>query len=209
MAQVPDGSTENEVNAMTAAPLLPQRVEWTVDDLDELPPGLNYELINGRLILPSATPFDQQVCFRVMQALEVNCPPNYILSIDQSLKVDRRNEPRPDVVAVHVKHMNRSPVPVEDAIVAVEVISPDSDFRDMVEKAKIYGGATIPTYWVIDPSKDDISLTEFVLEPEEGRYAIGRHTTGVFTSETPWPVTIDLPALSARRAAMREQAKAE
>ncbi|HLL67108.1 MAG TPA: Uma2 family endonuclease [Micromonosporaceae bacterium] len=190
---------------MTAAPLLPQRVEWTVDDLAELPPDLNYELINGRLILPSATPFHQDLCGEVWMALRVNCPPEYIVSIDQSLKVDRRNEPRPDVVALHVKHLNRSPVPVQDAIIAVEVISPDSNFRDMVEKAKIYGGATIPTYWVIDPSKDDISLTEFVLQPAEGRYAIGRHTLDVFTSETPWPVTVDLPALSARRAAMLEQ----
>lgn len=194
---------------MTAAPLLPERVEWTVDDLAELPADLNYELINGRLILPSATPFHQQLCVRVLTALEENCPPEYIVSIDESLKVDRRNEPRPDVVAVHVKHANRSPVPVEDAVIAVEVISPDSNFRDMVEKAKIYGGATIPTYWVIDPSKEDISLTEFVLEPAEGRYAIGLHTREVFTSETPWSVTLDLPALSARRAAIREQAKAD
>src|SRR5438270_883915 len=132
---------------MTAAPLHPERVDWTVDDLAELPADLNYELINGRLIFPSATPFHQDLCVDVLLALGMNCPPNYIVSIDQSLKVDRRNEPRPDVVAVHVKHANRSPVPVEDAIVAVEVISPDSNFRDMVEKAKIYGGATIPTYW--------------------------------------------------------------
>jgi hypothetical protein len=142
------------VGARTAAPLYRDRVEWTVDDLAELPPDLNYELINGKLIFPSATPLHQDLCAQVWLALSANCPPGYIASIDQSLKVDRRNEPRPDVVAVHVKHANRSPV----------------------------------------------------LESEEGRYAIGRHTSEVFTSDTPWSVNLDLPALSARRAAIVEQA---
>ena len=194
---------------MTAAPLLPERAEWTVDDLAELPPDLNYELINGRLILPSATPFHQQLCVRIVTALEEHCPPEYVVSIDQSLKVDRRNEPRPDVVAVHVMHGDRSPVPVEDAVIAVEVVSPGSNFRDMVQKTKICGGAVIPTYWVIDPSEEAISLTEFVLEPELRRYAFGRHTTDVFISDTPWLVTLDLPALSARRAAAHNHAQAD
>jgi hypothetical protein len=42
---------------MTAAshltPDFAGRTDWTVDDLAGLPPDLNYELINGRLILPS------------------------------------------------------------------------------------------------------------------------------------------------------------
>lgn len=195
------------MSAVTAAPVPLERVDWTVDDLAELPPDLNYELVNGRLILPSPTPFHQHLCVRVVLALEANCPPEYLVSVDQSLRVDRRNEPRPDVVAVRVEHAYRSPVPVQDAIIAVEVISPDSNFRDLVDKAKVYGGANVPTYWVIDPAQEQISLTEFVLEPEFGRYAIGRHTRDVFQTDTPWEITIDLPALSARRAALLKRAE--
>jgi hypothetical protein len=46
---------------MTAAhhlpPELARRIDWTVDDLVDLPPDLHYEPIGGRLILPSPTAF--------------------------------------------------------------------------------------------------------------------------------------------------------
>jgi Uma2 family endonuclease len=184
---------------MTAAPILPERREWTVDDLAELPPDLPYELINGRLIVPSPTALHQDLCVRVLLALEVNCPPELLLSIDQSLKVNRRNEPRPDVVAIRVEHANRSPVPVEGAVLAVEIISPDSTFRDTYEKAHVYAAAGVATYWVIDPLHETITLTEMLLGSARD-YELGTHTADIFASERPWPVTIDLPALTKRRA---------
>jgi Uma2 family endonuclease len=182
---------------MTAAPILPERREWTVDDLGELPVDLNYELINGRLVLPSATPLHQDLCVRVFVALDANCPPEYFISIDQSLAVDRRNEPRPDVVVIRAEHANRSPVPVRDALLAVEVLSPISTFRDLHEKAGVYARAGIQTYWVIDALHEAMTLTEFLLG--DGGYRPGAHTDGVFTTERPWKVTLDLPALTERR----------
>jgi Uma2 family endonuclease len=183
---------------MTAAPILPERREWTVDDLTELPNDLNYELINGRLVLPSATPLHQDTCVKIIVALRPDCPPDYFIGMDQSLEVDRRNEPRPDVVVVRVEHASRSPVPVRDALLAVEVLSPSSTFRDLHEKAGVYARAGIQTYWVVDALHEKMTLTEFVLT--EGRsYRPGAHTDEVFTTERPWKVTLDLPALTARR----------
>ncbi|HWH01386.1 MAG TPA: Uma2 family endonuclease [Pilimelia sp.] len=183
---------------MTAALHLPERQEWTVDDLGELPKELNYELINGRLVLPSATPLHQDTCIEVVLSLRASCPPEYLVSVDQSLEVDRRNEPRPDVVVIRVEHASRSPVPVRDALLAVEVLSPSSTFRDLHEKAGVYARAGIGTYWVIDALHDKMTLTEFRLEAGGG-YRAGAHTDEVFTTEHPWPVTLDLPALTARR----------
>lgn len=189
---------------MTAAPSLPERQEWTVDDLGDLPKDLPYELINGRLIVPSPTHLHQDLCVRILLALEVNCPPEYVVSIDLSMKINRRNEPRPDVVALRPRHVDRSPVPVEDAILAVEVISPDSTFRDMYDKARVYAHAGVATYWVIDPLRERMTLTEMVLGPK-GEYEPAVHTDDVFTTERPWKVTIDLPALTARWAGLRER----
>jgi Uma2 family endonuclease len=150
--------------------------------------------------VPSPNPAHQDLCGEIWLAARANCPPEFFVSMDQSLKVNRRNEPRPDVVGIHIGHYGRSPVPVEDAVLAIEIISPESTFRDMVEKAEIYARAGVATYWVIDQLKDEMSLTEMVLEPERQRYAFGVHTTGVFSVTEPWPITIDLPGLSARRA---------
>ncbi len=184
---------------MTAAPILPDRREWTVDDLAELPPDYRYELINGRLIVPSPTALHQDLMIDVAVALRSGCTPEYLVSVDLSLRVNHRNEPRPDVVVIRSERVNRSPVPVSDAILAVEIISPDSTFRDMYEKAHIYARAGVPTYWVIDPLHDKFTLTEFLLG-SNGEYEPGAHTSEVFTTDRPWSVTVDLPALTARRA---------
>lgn len=191
---------------MTAALSLPERRNWTVDDLAELPDDLPYELVNGRLVVPSPTPAHQDLCIEIALALRTSCPPEYFVSMDQSLKVNPRNEPRPDLVAIWVEHYGRTPVPIEDAVLAVEVLSDHSHWRDTAERAVLYAKSGIATYWVIDQLGDEISLTELVLETEPARYALGGVTTGVVTVTEPWPITIDLPALTARRATILRRA---
>ena len=48
-----------EEDPLTAALNLPDKQEWTVDDLASLPKDLRYELVDGRLILPSPTAIHQ------------------------------------------------------------------------------------------------------------------------------------------------------
>jgi Uma2 family endonuclease len=192
---------------MTAALNLPDRQDWTVDDLASLPKDLRYELVDGRLILPSPTAIHQDIGVEVLLALRVRRPLDLMPVVALSLKINHRNEPRPDVVVIRPDHANVSPVPVQDAVLAVEVISPDSHFRDMYAKAKVYAAAGVANYWVIDPLHDDgIVLTEFRPGPS-GDYEIVGSTDQVFSTDVPYPVTIDLPALTARRRALLERAR--
>jgi Uma2 family endonuclease len=194
---------------MTAALSLPDRREWTVDDLTELPSDLPYELINGRLVVPSPTPAHQDLGGEIWLAVRANCPPEFFVSMDQSLKVNQRNEPRPDVVGIRVEHYGRTPVPIEDAVLAVEILSDHSHWRDTVEKSVLYAKAGIATYWVIDQlGEDEISLTEMILDRERMRYTLTGNETGVFTVTEPWPITIDLPALTARRTTILNRVEA-
>ncbi|MGC4814227.1 Uma2 family endonuclease [Micromonospora sp. DT228] len=183
---------------MVAAPILPERHEWTVDDLGELPKDLPYELINGRLILPSPTAVHQDLCVRLLLTLRLNCPPEYLVSFDLSMGVDRRNEPRPDVVVIRRQHAGQSPVPVEDALLAVEVVSPTSTLRDMYDKAKVYAHAGIRSYWVVDPLQERVTLTEYTLGANR-EYEQVAHTEDLFVTERPWKVSVDLPALTSRK----------
>jgi Uma2 family endonuclease len=192
---------------VTAAPSSPDRREWTVDDLGKLPADRTYELLNGRLIVPSPAPAHQALGGLVWLAARAACPPRYFAGMGRSLKVNRRNEPRSDVVGIRIEHFARAPAPIEDAVLAIEIVSERSGFRDIVERAELYARAGIGAYWVIDPLREDISLTEMVLEPEHRRYAYGRHTTGVFTVSEPWPITIDLPALRKQCAALLRRAE--
>lgn len=200
---------------MTTALRLPDeqdwthKQDWTVDDLASLPKDLRYELIDGRLILPSPTGFHQIIGVELVLALRVGCPPGYAPVPDLSLKINHRNEPRPDVVVVRKGQLTRSPVPVEDALLAVEVVSPDSHFRDMYAKAKVYAAAGVENYWVIDPMfEDGIVLSQFRPGPN-GEYEMIGSTREVFTTDVPFPVKIDLPCLTAMQKEAVESARQE
>ena len=188
---------------MTAALQLPslldEKQDWTVDDLANLPKDLRYELIDGRLILPSATQFHQDICLELINMIRPNCPSGYRVIFDLSLEVDRRNEPRPDVVVRPTTSGLRSPVPIEGALLLVEIVSPTSHVRDMHAKAKLFASAGVEHYWVVDPTfKGGVVLTEFRIGAD-GRYDIATSTNKVFTTDEPFPIVVDLPALTALR----------
>ncbi|WP_203779943.1 Uma2 family endonuclease [Paractinoplanes rishiriensis] len=185
---------------MTAALKLPslldEKQDWTVDDLASLPPDLRYELIDGRLIVPSPTGFPQILGVEIVLALRPSCPPGYAPAPDLSLSIDRRNEPRPDVVVIPERELHRSPVPVSNALLAVEFVSPSSHFRDMTAKAAAYATAGVRGYWVVNPAvPDGIVLTEFRMGADAG-YDMVTSTNKVFETTEPYPVTLDLPALT-------------
>ncbi|MDY7085896.1 MAG: Uma2 family endonuclease [Actinomycetota bacterium] len=189
---------------MTAALQLPslldEKQDWTVDDLASLPKDLRYELIDGRLVVsPSPTPLHQDLGVRLLLALEGACPPDLMVVTDVSLRVDARSEPRPDVVVIDRKLVSVSPVPVEAAVLAIEVISPDSTIRDLHTKPRTLAKAGLPHYWVLDPfHAEGIMLAVFRLDTD-GQYALVKETRQVFETDVPFPVRIDLPALDVRR----------
>ncbi|GID25761.1 Uma2 family endonuclease [Paractinoplanes brasiliensis] len=189
---------------MTAALQLPslldEKQDWTVDDLASLPKDLRYELIDGRLVVsPSPTPLHQDLGVRLLLALEAACPPDLMVVTDLSLRIDARNEPRPDVVVIDRKLVSVSPVPIEAAVLAIEVISPDSTIRDLHSKPRTLAKAGLPNYWVLDPfHARGIVLAVFRLD-SDGQYSLVTETHQVFETDVPFSLTIDLPALDVRR----------
>ncbi|MGX6604166.1 Uma2 family endonuclease [Micromonosporaceae bacterium Da 78-11] len=192
---------------MTAALRLPDlqdKQDWTVDDLAGLPADLRYELIDGRLLLPSPTFMHQELCVELVVMLRPNCPPGYRAVIDVSLEVNRRSEPRPDVVVARTAVGMHSPAPIGAAVLVAEIVSPTSHFRDMDAKKRIFAAAGVGSYWVIDPTfEKSVVLTEFCLGGD-GHYETITNTDKVFTTDVPFPATIDLPALTALRDEYRE-----
>lgn len=191
---------------MTAALSLPARREWTVDDLAGLPRDRRYELINGRLVVTSPIGPHQDLSVRVLLALEAHCPSGIAPFIELSLLVDRRSQPRPDVAAVRLDHIDRSPVPVQDAVLVVEVLSHENTLKQIHEKQQLYASAGVPRYWVLNPRRGPITLTELTLDPATGKYRDPVLATDRFETDQPWPVTLDLVALTKRWEALHGQA---
>ena len=176
--------------------LLDEKQDWTVEDLASLPKDLRYELIDGRLILPSPTVLHQDLCVELVSMLKPGCPAGYRPVVDLSFEVDRLNEPRPDVAVVAMRYGRRTPVPIDGAMLVAEIVSPTSHFRDMHAKTKVYASAGVQHYWVLDPwFKGGAVLTVFQPGPT-GSYEIVTSTNKTFNTDVPFPVTIDLPELT-------------
>jgi Uma2 family endonuclease len=203
------------MSAPTSGLRLPDQYGYTVADLHALPEdGRRYELIDGSFIVSPSATFDHNLlALWIVDDLRASSPdPAYIVGTDQSANIDDHNEPRPDVVVAHVRNLRNSPFPITDATLVVEVVSPSSVLRDTETKRALYARAGVPSYWIVVPEQDKptIALAELVLDPGQRQYRYATHyTTEVFHTDRPWPVTIDLPALTARRAELMRLAGGE
>ncbi len=179
---------------------------YTTTDLHALPEdGRRYELIDGSLIVsPSATIDHNTIALWIAGLLwDANPGDDFVVGTDQSTTIDDHNEPRPDIVVAPAEHLQRTPLPIAGAQLVVEVVSPTSVLRDTEIKRALYARAGVPSYWIVVPEQDEptIALAELVLDEAGGQYRYATHyTTEAFETRRPWPVRIDLPGLTARRA---------
>jgi Uma2 family endonuclease len=184
---------------------LPDKTDWTVDDVANLPEDLYYELIDGRLVLaPTPKPIHTEISVDVVCALRLNRPEDRRPLGEQSVMIDSRNEPRPDAVVVRntPAALDRSPLMAADVSLVVEIVSPSSKTTDREVKKKLYAYAGIPAYWIIDTLAAHITLTQYLLG-SDGVYRQRLHTAERVTLDDPWPVTLDLPAWTDLRNAFR------
>jgi hypothetical protein len=183
---------------------LPEAQPRTVDDLPNLPDSLPYELIDGRLVLLDYPLAHQHLKLDICQRLEGQVPLDSLVVHSLPLSVDRHNELRPDIVVINLDHATRSPVPVGDVLLAVDVVTRASHFRDLYAKTKVYAAAGVTDYWIVDPWFDDGIVLSRLRLGIGGRYELVHSTREVCITMLPFPVTIDLPDLSAGRRAVLE-----
>jgi Uma2 family endonuclease len=175
--------------------------EWHASDLDGLPEGPRYEVIDGILIVsPRPSPLHQMACGEIWKALRQTAPDGLLTvgGVEVRLTADGRTAVQPDVMVAPRSARRFEPPYVyrEEARHVVEVVSPASRRIDRFLKAVAYADAGIPSYWVVDLGDDghEPSLTEYQLAGDT--YALVSRATGTFSTDVPWPVTIDLAALA-------------
>jgi Uma2 family endonuclease len=136
--------------------------------------------------------------------LEGQLPPGFELlqDIDVDLELVGPDQPgtarRPDVFVVDKAEYDR--VDEEGGLLragavplAIEIVSPGSRRADYKIKRDDYADAGIPHYWVLDIDPPT-SMATFRLAGELG-YATGGEHTGLFATQAPFPLQIDLDAL--------------
>ncbi|MEW1628778.1 Uma2 family endonuclease [Streptomyces sp. NPDC089173] len=196
---------------MTAEPTTAHSSRWpvppqdgyTVDDLftlPDLPP--HTELIDGSLVFVSPQrKFHSTVIDLLVAGLRsTTAPPEVKIRREMTVVLDRRNGPEPDVSVIRseadTKGMEQTSYAAADVLLAVEVVSPDSEARDREAKPHKYATAGIPHFWLVEMTGTDQHpvVRVYELDPVTKAYALtGIHHDRLKTG-VPFPVDIDVSA---------------
>lgn len=165
----------------------------TVDDLARMPDdGRRYELVNGRLDVSPAPIFVHTLIeSRLTIHLGVVAPDDFIVLSGPGINVNakRTHHRIPDLAVIRTEAAEM-PYLTRPPVLAVEVVSPESMFRDHHTKAREYAEFGIGSYWIINPSAEKPGIVELRLE--DGRYREIGQTFGedVFETDVPFPVRL-------------------
>ncbi|MFD4024295.1 Uma2 family endonuclease [Streptomyces sp. NPDC058576] len=194
---------------MTAEPTTAHSSRWpvppqdgyTVDDLftlPDLPP--HTELIDGSLVFVSPQrDFHSTMIDLLVTGLRSTAPPEVKVRREMTVVLDRRNGPEPDVSVVRTEAVTGPDVTryqAADVLLAVEVVSPDSEARDREAKPHKYATAGIPHFWLVEMTGTDQHpvVRVYELDPVTKAYALtGIHHDRLKTG-VPFPVDLDISA---------------
>ena len=182
----------------------PPQGGWTAEDLDELPNlPPHTELIDGSLVFVSPqTRFHARAMLLLVNALLGQVPEELDVIHEMTIKLNKRNRPEPDVL-VFRGEADTGPKQTwyepEDVMIAVEIVSEDSEDRDREVKPRKYAQAGIPHYWRVEENEGLPVVYVYELDPATQTYGL----TGIFHDKleltVPFPVEIDLSAIDRRR----------
>ncbi|MCX4787233.1 MULTISPECIES: Uma2 family endonuclease [unclassified Streptomyces] len=192
---------------MTAEPIAGHSSRWpvppqdgyTVDDLftlPDLPP--HTELIDGSLVFVSPQRrFHAKMIDLLMNGLRGTIPGSLKAEREMTVVLDRRNGPEPDVSVVRADaatDLEQTRFQAADVLLAVEVVSPDSEARDRDAKPQKYAAAGIPNFWLVEMAGTDRHpvVRVYELDPVSKTYALtGIHHDRLKTG-VPFPIDIDI-----------------
>ncbi|MEV0273894.1 Uma2 family endonuclease [Hamadaea sp. NPDC050747] len=141
--------------------------EWTVEDIEKLPhDGNRYELHEGSLVIMSpAIIWHNRIAHRIVALFD---RAERIATHEVGIKFGDRSTRIADVaVFAGEPDERRAHHPPSAIAIAVEIVSPESEERDVGSKPAKYARAGIAEYWLVRfPGDDDVrdaDITRFVL----------------------------------------------
>ncbi|MFI6293323.1 Uma2 family endonuclease [Nonomuraea sp. NPDC050790] len=180
---------------------------WTSDDLDLLPQdGPNGELdlfkrvevIDGALILRSPQRrFDESVISNLCSVLDAQVPESLAVATHMDIKIGKRQRPCPDVLVIDAAadDHNATSYPPEAVHLVVEVVSSESEYRDRKVKPRIYAGAGIKHFWLVEEEEGKPVIHTYLLDEVTHFYRADATHHGRLSAKSPFPVEVDFAAL--------------
>lgn len=178
---------------------LPGTKGWFAEDLDRLPKAPRHtELIDGALVFMMAPQRRRhgRVISRLTAALEHQAPDGIEVEREITVRLDARNRLEPDIV-VSTSAFDDDGTWLEpgDVLLTVEVVPPESAFRDRTVKLRKYAAAGSRHYWLVEDEADGPVVHVYGVDDPTTSYA----PTGVFRDSlhvtVPFEIDIDLAKL--------------
>ncbi|MGQ4646593.1 Uma2 family endonuclease [Lyngbya aestuarii] len=141
-----------------------------------------YELVDGELVIMNPPTVRHALIIRLLNnafeseigRLNLHWVPLQGIGVRTSIKRSRL----PDLCVVAMEqiqeYLDESAVIESPALLAVEIVSPESVTRDYRFKRSEYGAIGIPEYWIVDPAEEKVTvllLVEGLYEETEYRGA--------------------------------------
>lgn len=175
----------------------PPEEGFTADDLDRipnLPP--HTELIDGSLVFVSPQARFHMLVNRLLEMTLVRIAPSgYEIVREMTITLDEQQRPEPDIMVVREDAdtgMDQTTYRPEDALLVVEVVSPESRTRDRKRKPLLYAESGIPHMWRVENENGYPVVYTYELEPTTRTYVpTGIHRERLKIS-VPFDIDIDL-----------------
>ncbi|MFE0130340.1 Uma2 family endonuclease [Streptomyces sp. NPDC059037] len=178
---------------------VPPQDGYTVNDLftlPDLPP--HTELIDGSLVFVSPQrDFHSTMIDLLVTGLRGTVPESLKVRREMTVELDPRNGPEPDISLVRaaaVTGMEQTRFAAGDVLLAVEVVSPDSESRDRDTKPRKYAAAGIPNFWLVEmaDANQHPVVRVYELDPLSKTYALtGIHHDRLRIS-VPYDIDVDI-----------------
>ncbi len=180
--------------------MFPPEGGFTAEDLDHLPDlPPHTELIDGSLILASPQgSFHMRAVTLLVAALRRNAPADLRVRREMTITLDWDQRPEPDIVVIHAAAENsedQTSYARGDAVLAVEVVSPESRSRDRKRKPLRYAEAGIEHFWRVEREQGKRVLYAYRLVQSKGAYEETGRYVGSAKISVPYPVEIDFSEL--------------
>jgi len=128
----------------------------------------SYELEDGELILMNPPTFDHALIIRFLannfdaEITRLNLPWLTLQGIGVRISINRSRIP--DISVINREQIIRRDISaiLELAIIAVEIVSPESRTRDYRFKRSEYSVVGIPEYWIVDPVGQKVTVLTLV-----------------------------------------------
>ncbi|MEU8205378.1 Uma2 family endonuclease [Streptosporangium sp. NPDC049046] len=177
--------------------VFPPKEGFSAEDLDRLrgiPP--HTELIDGTLVFVSPqTRFHSLIVDLLIYTLRQAVPSGLRVRREMTVTLGKRQRPEPDLVVTRADgdlDLKQTTYQPADVVLAVEVVSAESEIRDRERKPVLYAQAGIDHFWRVEEKDGRPVVYVYELDPGTKAYALmGIHHDRLKVS-VPFDVDVDL-----------------